>query len=123
MVTEKKIKEFIEQNGFVRINQFEDGSERTVRRVVSGMRKEGRILISVKREPNLRVAIESCTEEEVNEYARIQMASMGTQYFNTLKPIKDYIKNQKLLELMGEFEMMFDGKNGQFEMRLEDGTE
>lgn len=119
MVTEKAIRQFINQWGFIRVDHFGPEAERTVRRIVSEMRKEGKIMISVKREPNLRVNIESCTDEEIEAYAQTQIASMGTQYFNTLRPMKQYIKNKALLSMMGGLELMFEEKDGQLEMKLD----
>lgn len=118
MVNEKTIRKYIEEYGEISVKHFGPESERTIRRVLSAMRQEGTILISLPDQPNMRRRIEHCTDEEIEAYAKIQLASMQTQYFNTLLPIRKWVKNKTLLGLMGQFETIYEVKNDQLVMIL-----
>lgn len=46
-------------------------------------------------------------EEDVNAFARTLKATMKTLYFNKYKPIKNYITDRALQDLMDQLELVF----------------
>lgn len=61
-------------------------SERTIRQLLSQLRKEGIIFIPSKRGKGVYVRIDIAQKEEIEQYAQAQARHFKTQYFNTLLP-------------------------------------
>lgn len=93
---------------FHNIDTFAYGeeNERTVRKCISELRKEGLILIPVR--PRYYTDIEFVRQDEIDAFVRSQIQSMRTQYFNTLRPIKRFIKNKELVKLMGGLDLLYE---------------
>jgi hypothetical protein len=85
---------------------YGEENERTVRKVISELRKEGLILIPVR--PRYYTDIEFVRQDEIDAFVRSQIQSMRTQYFNTLRPIKRFIKNKELVKLMGGLDLLYE---------------
>lgn len=85
------------------INIQDHPEERQIRKAISELRKEGIIFLPIKHE---YWRIDSLTEDKVEEYARAQVAHLQTQYFNTLLPIKRYIKDDRLRNTIGQLSFM-----------------
>lgn len=81
-------------NRFPEYINLGDEDDRAKRNFISKLRKRNIIYISVgKREYRL---IDCCTKEQVEKYINTQIKSMQTQYFNTLKPVKNYMTKEQL---------------------------
>lgn len=109
MPTENEIATIVETRGQINVLHFGEENERQVRKTLSRMRKQGIITIALADEPNVRRKVEMCEDKQIEEYAHSNLTSMKTQYFNTLVPIKKYIKDKKLLEMMGHLELIYEG--------------
>jgi transposase len=79
-------------------------SERTIRQLLSQLRKEGIIFIPSKRGKGVYVRIDKAQQDEIEQYAQAQSRHFKTQYFNTMLPMKKYLSDQKLKELFGQLE-------------------
>lgn len=105
-LTTKDIKEiiriYISLNGEIHSHAFGEDRERMFRRAVSELRKEGLILIPT--EPRIYTDVKKANRDQVKAYAKRQASHMARQYFNTLKPIQEYLKDQNLTDLMGNLE-------------------
>lgn len=77
--------------------------ERQIRKAVSELRKEGIIFLPIKHE---YWRIDYVTSDKIEEYAQTQIAHLQTQYFNTLLPIKRYIKDEALRHKIGQLSFM-----------------
>ena len=81
-------------------------NERLVRKAVSELRKEGIIFTPIKSivqsQKHWYAREEVTMNEQMKKYARTQIKSWKTQYFNTIVPIKHYLEEQEFKELMGE---------------------
>lgn len=82
--------------------------ERIVRKAISELGKEDweYFYIPAKQKGIYKLARLS-TNEEVNAFARTQLKSIQTIYFNKYRPMKEHISDQHLKDLMGQFEMIF----------------
>ena len=67
------------------------------RKMLSDLRKEGIIFIPIGNFTYKR--IEKCDREQIDKYINTQIASMNSQYFSTIKPIKDYMTDEQLKRL------------------------
>lgn len=84
-----------------------DPSDRQIRSIISNLRKQGIIFISVKSQyPGYRkyVRFENATDAEKKSYAANNLKKWKTLYFNTILPIKSEIHDTKLVELMGNLQ-------------------
>ena len=80
------------------ISQFQ--AQRYIREQLSQQRKLGNIYIPVGQYVYRR--IELCAAEQVESYIRSQVAHLRTQYFNTLKPLRNYAQSEQVAELYGK---------------------
>jgi transposase len=85
-------------------------SERTIRQLLSQLRKEGVIFIPSKLGKGIYVRIDTAHRDEIEQYAQAQAKHFKTQYFNTMLPMKKYLEDQKLKDLFGQFEGMLEIK-------------
>lgn len=96
------IKQEIIEFGYIntaRYSKKHHVNERVIRSVISELRKDGVILIPVQ--THLYINVNKVSEDIVEDFVRTQIKSMRTQYFNTLKPIKDYVQDEKLKTMIG----------------------
>lgn len=70
---------------------------RNQRRVLAELREQGIVFIPVGEYRYKR--IEKCKREEVDKYINERIASLRSQYFRSLKPVKDYMTEKQLKEL------------------------
>jgi hypothetical protein len=78
--------------------------ERTVRNIISELRKEGLIFIPSSLGKGIYITIENASETEVVNFYNSQEKHFKTQYFNTMLPIKNWIKQNNNAKLMGRLE-------------------
>ena len=78
-------------------------NERLVRKLISELRKEGVIYIPV--ESKLYRHIDLCTVDQIETFAKKQLAHMKKQYFNTLKPLNSALQDVKLKEMIGALDL------------------
>lgn len=97
----QKWKDYIAVMGSIDIRN--NPNERIIREAISELRKEGIILIPIKA---VYHRIENLDQETIDNYVKHQIAHMQTQYFNTLLPVKKYVKNEKLINLIGQLSFM-----------------
>lgn len=83
-------------------------SERVIRQILSQLRKEGIIYVPSKLGRGVYVRIDHASQIEIEAYAHSQVKHFKTQYFNTMLPMKQYIQDQKLQALFGQFEGLHD---------------
>ena len=81
--------------------------ERQTRDIISQLRKEGHIYIPIASKTYRH--IDYCTIEQVEHYARTQIAHMRTQYFNTLRPLKSKLSDLKLKTMIEQLDL-FEGE-------------
>lgn len=80
-----------------------DPSDRQIRSIISKLRKQGIIFISVKSDHSgfrKYVRFENATDAQKQEYAAQNLKRLRTLYFNTVLPIKSEIHDEHLLSLM-----------------------
>lgn len=76
---------------------------RQIRRAISELRKVGVIFIPTGKHYYTKMNPELASDRELIEnFVRTQTSHLATQYFNTVKPLKDYSKDGMLLEMLGE---------------------
>ena len=76
-------------------------NERMIRRAISELRKEGTLYLPVHND-GAYYHIDMCSDEQIEAFAESQLSAWMTQYFNTILPIKKYIKEEKLKQFMGQ---------------------
>jgi hypothetical protein len=96
------------------IHTSDYNSERTIRQLLSQLRKEGIIFIPSKLGKGVYVRIDIANKEEIEQYAQAQSRHFMTQYFNTMLPMKKYLSDQKRKELFGQLEGLSE-PNGLYE--------
>lgn len=74
---------------------------RIIRKAISELRKEGIIFIPVERYLYADIARNPQLKEKAVAFAQAQKKAWLTQYFNTVKPLKDYLTEEDLKEMMG----------------------
>ena len=74
---------------------------RIIRKAISELRKEGIIFIPVERYLYADIARNPQLREKAVAFAQAQKKAWLTQYFNTVKPLKDYLTEEDLKEMMG----------------------
>ena len=100
------LKKMLCEQTIIRTVEFKN--ERTIRQLLSQLRKEGFIFIPSKLGKGVYVRIDQASKDEIDQYARAQTKHFKTQYFNTMLPMKKFIEDQKLIELFGRFEGVMD---------------
>ena len=101
-----KYKDFILSHPY-EINTEGASDERWIRKVISEARKEGIIYIPIK--SYVYRKIEYCSIDQIESYVRKQIAHMRTQYFNTLRPLRDRLSDMKLKEMVEQLNL-FEGE-------------
>lgn len=82
------------------IKIIENGNEnRFQRKAISELRKEGIVFIPIA--PFVYRRIELCNGDQRDDYINSQIASVHTNFFNTILPIKKYMSAEQLKELHG----------------------
>lgn len=71
---------------------------RQIRRAMSELRKSGVIFLPIGNYQYKRID----SEMDVEAYLRRETKHLATQYFNTVKPLTDYIKDDHKRELFGD---------------------
>ena len=85
---------------FEQIKIIENGNEnRFQRKAISELRKEGIVFIPIA--PFVYRRIELCNGDQRDDYINSQIASVHTNFFNTILPIKKYMSAEQLKELHG----------------------
>ena len=83
--------------------------DRGIRKVLSALSKEGIIFIPVKtihfRE---YVNADYLEPERVDKYAKQEMSRCRSEYFDKVRPLKRYVKDEKLSRQMGKLELVWD---------------
>ena len=97
----KQLKEELRDQRFITKNSYTN--ERAVRRAISELRKEGVIFIPTD-ETGVYVRIDYATSDLVSRYLHSQIESVKTQLKNTMLPLREYVKDQKLEKLIGRLE-------------------
>lgn len=89
------------------VNEF-DVDERIARKAISEVGKEDmKYFYMPSKKPGYYTLAKQAPSEMVNIFARKLLKTMKTIYFNKYKPLKDYITDQQLKELMTELELVF----------------
>ncbi len=100
------LKNILCEQTIIRTSEFK--SERSVRQLLSQLRKEGVIFIPSKLGKGVYIRVDQASKEEIDQYAHAQAKHFRTQYFNTMLPMKKFVDDQKLIELFGRFEGVMD---------------
>lgn len=101
MNIKQQVKNDILTKGYVNKFGYKE-SERTVRRYLAELRKEGIVNFSVG--GGIYKTIGTSTKEELIAYHNKIKASWQSEYFNTLLPIAKLVHDEKLIALMGGFD-------------------
>ena len=92
----------IKTHGWIISHHFGEEHERAVRRAISDSRKFGVILVPTY--AYYYESAENATPEEVEQFLETQIRSLRTHYHNTIRPLKDKVKTDKMIKLMGQLE-------------------
>jgi len=95
------LKEQITMFSYCNATDFPQYNERMFRKAISELRKDGEIYIPSYKDGNY-YHTSILTDEQIEQFAIAQVHHWKTQYFNTILPIKKFIKEETLRELMGE---------------------
>ena len=102
----EKLLQFILRHPY-EVNTTGASDERQIRDIISKLRKENVIYIPIASKTYRH--IDYCTIEQVEHYARTQIAHMRTQYFNTLRPLKSKLSDLKLKTMIEQLDL-FEGE-------------
>ena len=78
---------------------------RYVRNLIGKKSREGKILIPAYGD-QMYTDVELLPLEDVERYAQSQINHIKNQYRNKVRPLKKYIKDEKLKKMMGTLDMM-----------------
>ncbi len=78
--------------------------ERIVRQAISELRKENIIFIPVGTKVYARV--DETMTDDVEQFVATQIKHLKTQYFNTVKPLRNYVSDEKLKSMMGQLSFL-----------------
>lgn len=95
-------KESIKELGIIYTSDYPNA--RSVREVLSELRKDGYIFIKSDIGKGVYVAIEKASKSEIAKYAHAQIRHFKTHYFNTVLPMKQYVEEQEHVRLFGRLE-------------------
>lgn len=101
-----KLIQFIKEHPYEVITSH-CSDERQVRDIISQLRKEGHIYIPIASKTYRN--IKYCSMAQIEHYVRTQIAHMKTQYFNTLRPLKNHLSDLKLKEMIEQLDL-FEGE-------------
>lgn len=101
-----KIRERLLTTNRINIYEFGKSKERTVRKVISELRREGVIFIPIA--PYVYANANTLSDEEVRQFMNAQIGHLRTQYFNTLKPLQNRVKDDQLKNFMGQLELALE---------------
>lgn len=79
--------------------RYTPDQERTIREAISELRREGTFFIPSDSHTYQRVT-EETPMEMVEKFVGTQLKHLATQYFNTVKPLKNYVADEKLRSMM-----------------------
>ena len=85
--------------------RYTPDQERTIRQAISELRKEQIIYIPTNTHTYQRVT-EETPIEIVEKFVKGQVKHLATQYFNTVKPLKNYVADEKLKEMVGQLSFL-----------------
>lgn len=85
--------------------QFTPDQERTIRLAISELRKEGIIFIPTNSH-TYELVNEETQIEDVERFVKMQVKHLATQYFNTVKPLKNYVADEKLKTMIGQLSFL-----------------
>ena len=92
------------------VQEFEV-DERVVRQAISEVGKESiNCYFMPMGKKDYYALVTELSEEQINAFAHKLLKSMQTIYFNKYKPIKNYITDEKLKDLMVQLELVFKEK-------------
>lgn len=83
----------------ININLYGTDNERTVRKVLSELRKEGNIYIPMSN--GMYIHESKVNQSDLTSFYKSQLKHLQTQYFNTVRPIGKLVTDNKLTKLMG----------------------
>lgn len=84
-----------------------DENYRQVRQAISELRKDGVIYVPLGNNRYGKLNPEVAKDREMIEaFVRTQVAHLATQYFNTVKPLKNYVSDAKLKTMIGQLSFM-----------------
>lgn len=96
---EKYWVEILESNDSIDLRYY-PLDERQIRRAISSLRKQDIFYIPVGKYEYVK--INSDTPDEIIErYLNREMRHLGTQYFNTVRPLINYVKDSNKKKLYG----------------------
>lgn len=101
-----KLIQFIKEHPYEVITRH-SRDERQVRDIISQLRKEGHIYIPIASKTYRN--IKYCSMKQIEHYVRTQISHMRTQYFNTLRPLKNHLSDLKLQEMIEQLDL-FEGE-------------
>lgn len=90
------------------VNTANYPQERIIRSILSQLRKEGVLFIPSDQGKGIYIRIDHANRSEIESYAKAQARHFRTQYFNTMLPMKQYVEDLKLLQMLGRLEGILD---------------
>lgn len=96
--------EHISQHKWINSHIYGEEHERSVRRAISQSRKIGIILVPTTN--HNYEDINTLSSDVVEKFMQEQISSIKTQYFNTIAPLRNRVKNDQLVQLMGQLELI-----------------
>ena len=84
---------------------FKPDQERTIRLAISELRKEGIIFIPTNSH-TYELVNEETPIEVVERFVGSQIRHLATQYFNTVKPLKNYVADEKMKTMMDQLSFL-----------------
>lgn len=82
---------------------------RQIRAAISELRRDGIIFIPTDTHYYTKLNPKDVDDRKIIEqFVRTQVAHLATQYFNTVRPLKNYIADAKLIEMIGQLSFMDD---------------
>lgn len=102
METKKELKKYFRTLGIIYTADYV--SERLVRKAISELRKEGMIFIPSDIGKGVYVEVSHASETEIKKYTHSQIRHFETQYFNTMLPMKRFVKDLDQVKLFGRLE-------------------
>lgn len=106
MFDKKKVLNEMNKNRWIRTDNQGKLFNRRARQLISEQRKIGNIFVPI--DDGFYVGIENATQEDVDKFVNKQIKSMQTQYFNTLKPLLNYVNEIKTKGIMEQLQFMFE---------------
>jgi hypothetical protein len=77
---------------------------RVMRTAMSELRKEGVIFVPLGKFNYFKV--DETMTDDVERFLKKQIKHLKTQYFNTVKPLRNYVSDEKLKSMMGQLSFL-----------------